>query len=267
MSAATGSRSAFPTFFTRRSWAAESSLAPNPYRVELRGRTGAVVWPPYCPACGASARRKLRVQKVFVRRRRRGTDPTVITALNIPYCDACIAEHERIRPRQSPIRHALTYVASPMLLPIFGFGWMTSVWLKDGDSMPRALAGLTGAITSGAILRDGVQALGPALPLLFPALVVACVIAMIYQTRYFRVQKQSEVTRACDFSDNIGDVIAGSRRVYTIRNEGFAQAFTEANRKRLWTGADEKRASYRYGAFLIVVLAAGAVAWWLGYLR
>ena len=266
MRAATRSRPGFRSYSTRRAWAAESSLAPNPHRVELRGRTGAVVWPPLCPACGAAARHRLRVRKVFVRRRRRGADGIAITAVDIPYCGACIAEHERTRPRMSVARRALSYVASPMLLPIVGFGWMTTIWLKDGESMSRALSGLTGAISSGAVLRDGLAALGPALPLLLPALVVACLVAMVYQTRPFRVPKQSEVTRACDFSDDIGDPIVGRRRVYSIRDAAFAEAFTAANETRLWTVADDVEASYRYGFVLVVLLAGAAVAWYFGAL-
>ena len=55
-----------------------------------------------------------------------------------------------------------------------------------------------------------------------------------------RVPPLTEITRACDFSDNVGFPF-GRRRFYAIRNPAFAQAFTAANQDRLWTDAIRKR--------------------------
>ena len=46
----------------------------------------------------------------------------------------------------------------------------------------------------------------------------------------------TEITRACDFSDNVAFPF-GYRRLYTIRNSVFADAFTRANQDRLLTDA------------------------------
>ena len=60
------------------------------------------------------------------------------------------------------------------------------------------------------------------------------------EARFLRVPPLTEITRACDFSDNVGFPF-GRRRFYAIRNPAFADAFTRANQDRLWTDAIRKR--------------------------
>ena len=74
---------------------------------------------------------------------------------------------------------------------------------------------------------------------------------------------QTEVTRACDFSDNMGNVFVGERRVFAIRNARFAEALETANRDRLWTDEIRARDNRRNGTVAVVGLALLAIAWFV----
>ena len=60
------------------------------------------------------------------------------------------------------------------------------------------------------------------------------------EARFLRVPPLTDITSACDFSDNVGFPF-GRRRFYAIRNPAFADAFSRANQHRLWTDAIRKR--------------------------
>jgi phosphoglycerol transferase MdoB-like AlkP superfamily enzyme len=74
--------------------------------------------------------------------------------------------------------------------------------------------------------------------------------------RFLRVPPLTEITRACDFSDNVGFPF-GRRRFYAVRNPAFAQAFATANQHRLWTDAIRQRDDWISGiAFVLLIVAA-----------
>jgi len=91
---------------------------------------------------------------------------------------------------------------------------------------------------------------------------VVSLLAMWRDTRRFRVPPQTEVTLACDFSDDISEAFEGERRVYAIRDEGFAEELAAANRDRAWTRAMRAR-SRRLQLAVATVGVALAVGYWL----
>jgi hypothetical protein len=80
------------------------------------------------------------------------------------------------------------------------------------------------------------------------------------EARFLRVPPLTEITRACDFSDNVGYPF-GRRRLYAIRNAAFADAFTRANQQRLWTDAIRKRDDWVAGIAFVVLVVAALIAW------
>jgi len=48
-------------------------------------------------------------------------------------------------------------------------------------------------------------------------------------TKPSRLEPQTEITRACDFSADVSQLFARERRLYAMRNETFAKAFEAAN--------------------------------------
>ena len=82
------------------------------------------------------------------------------------------------------------------------------------------------------------------------------------EARFLRVPPLTEITRACDFSDNVGFPF-GRRRFYAIRNPAFAQAFTAANQNRLWTDAIQKRDNWISGIVFVVLIVAALMAWFV----
>jgi len=43
------------------------------------------------------------------------------------------------------------------------------------------------------------------------------------------VSPQTSITRAFDYSDELGNVVEGRRRVYAIQDGGFAERFASVN--------------------------------------
>jgi hypothetical protein len=80
------------------------------------------------------------------------------------------------------------------------------------------------------------------------------------EARFLRVPPLTEITRASDFSDNVGFPF-GRRRLYAIRNPVVADAFTRANQDRLWTDAIRKRDQWISGIVFVVLIVAAVIAW------
>lgn len=212
-------------------------LAPHPHRIELTGHPRDLAWPALCPRCGAPAHERIAVAKVFVRRHERARENYLVTTARIPFCDGCAALHRQQAASLSPARRALTYVASPMVIAVLGAA--------------IAAVGVFRAV-GGASLADPAARIPLLLAVGLAAVAVAGALALVWSTRRLRVPPQTEVTRACDFSDAIGSLLTGSYRVYAIRDRGFAEALAALNRGRAWTAADHAR-SRRIAAVALVV--------------
>lgn len=79
---------------------------------------------------------------------------------------------------------------------------------------------------------------------------------MVSETRRYRVRPQTPVSTAFDFSDELGNVIEGRRRVYSIQNAGFAERFGAANQDRTWTAEEASRGRWKSAVVGGVVIAA-----------
>jgi hypothetical protein len=76
------------------------------------------------------------------------------------------------------------------------------------------------------------------------------------------VPRQTSVTLAFDFSPDVSDVLDHhQRRVYSMRDPAFAEAFTALNRERVWrTDPVAERAEKRVWIMCAVFLALAGLA-------
>ncbi len=228
-----------------------SGLESHAHRVELTGKLRSLAFPDICPSCGAAARERVRVRKVFRRTSRHRPTRYFIAEARVPFCPACIARHESEVERMSAPRRLLTALVSfEALGALTCGGFALFVALKilspmgEGDPL-------------------GVPILG--LMLLFAT--VALVQARLAWTRTerFAIPPQTSVTRAFDFSDDVSDVLdSEQRRVYAIRDPAFAEAFATLNRDRVWlpdpkTERVERRLTIAFAVFLALAALAGLV--------
>ena len=135
----------------------------------------------------------------------------------------------------------------PVLIPMIGAGWFFMLTLRialeeeaRGDMASRYIW---------------------AMPALFAFILVWCVAIAWWSSRSIRVERQTEVTKACDFSDDVSRLWERERRIYALRNERFARALTDLNAGRVWTPDDDLRSYRIWSAVLAVGLILGAVIW------
>ena len=174
----------------------DRDLAQHPHRLELRGAPTDFVWPDVCPACGAPARDRLEVRKVFVHRHRgRGAGTRyAVTSLTVPFCEKCVDRHHAETRPMSPLRRLLTYFQSLLIIPASGAAYMASV------TLPAA---------AGTTVDQPAGRWGWGLGVVFVGICVASQIAMWPATRRFQVPPQTSITRAFDYSDELGNVGEG----------------------------------------------------------
>ena len=227
---------------------AESRLAASQYRIELVGALGSLDWPSICASCGADTSDRLTVKKVFGRPRsnthRARYQRQVIQSAEIPYCGTCVARHRALTPPRSLIGDMWS-ILWPVLIPMIGAGWFFQLTLRMMFETPSADP-------------YSKYAWGP--PAFFGAIILWCLVISWYSSRALRVEKQSEVTQACDYSDDVSWLFERERRVYALRNERFAREFSAANNTRRWSADDDRRshwirgATYSVAAILIIVV-------------
>lgn len=224
-------------------------------RVDVHGPLRSVQWPPYCANCCAPTGSRLVVKKIF-RRMQGGRYHGkgwiyVIRRARIPYCQSCIAKNAAIvAAGRMPLPElALRLVATPLVIPFVGGAIVARVFVPDVISRP----------------------LGNPLHNVGLGILVAMLLAMFMSAwgswnseRFYLVPPLNEITSACDFSDELGSLILGRHRAFVFRNEAFAQAFLDANRRRLWTARDTARNDWLkavLGALLLAGLIAARVLW------
>lgn len=230
---------------------AASSLADHPYRLELVGSPGALDWPSLCASCGADSDGRLIVRKVFGRPRsfnRRSTSfrRQIIATAEVPYCADCAARHRALVPPRSVVGD-LWRMLWPVLIPMFGAGWFLMLTLRI------ALA----EQSSGGVNAKYVWAL----PALFAFILLWCLVIAWWSSRAARVEKQTEVTLACDFSDDVSWFWERERRIYALRDQRFAQALADANRDRMWADDDDRRSHRTAMTAFTAAGAVGAAVW------
>ena len=210
----------------------------------LVGSHRRVAWPPLCPACGAPASTHIEVGKIFGRRSQYGGHGyyRFIVRMPIPFCGGCLDRHQRV---VTPVPSVVgSFFRTPALLSFIGAvavaAILWTIFIQGGEGVSRdarlyALGGIAMLVGLGIFipLREG---------------------------RFLRVPPLTEITRACDFSDNVGFPF-GRRRLYAIRNPTFAEAFARANHDRLWTDAIRKRDDWISGTVVGVLVLAALIVW------
>jgi hypothetical protein len=162
--------------------------------------------------------------------------------MRIPFCRSCADRHQQL---VTPVPSIVgSFFRTPALLSFIGAvavaAILTKIFLVGGEGLSEgmrlyALAGIALLLGVGVFITAG-------------------------EARFLRVPPLTEVTRACDFSDNVGFPF-GRRRYYAIRNSEFAEAFTRANQERLWTDDIRKRDQWVSGIAFVAILVAALIVW------
>ena len=226
-------------------------VEPNPHRAELTGPLRSLGFPNRCANCGSVTRERLPVRKVFGRsagyQRRLGSTRYRgyrIDTARVPYCGVCIAqdarERQSIASRWRARLGALLIQSLPAVFPIgFAVFLLTTIGPESGEAL--------GFVNVLSLVFGGAGA--------------ALIAYALWDTRRYMVPRQTSVTLAFDFSPDISDLLDHrQRRVYTMRDPAFAEAFTALNRDRVWQpDPAAERAEMRVWIVCGVFLALGAL--------
>lgn len=194
---------------------------PGTRSIQLTGPLGSAALPPICANCAHPSAGHAVVESVF---RRSGTDsPDVylVGRMYAPFCHACRQKHDAERP---PIR----FFDRALMM------FRTS----------EVLSGLAPAATALFILYI-------ALPRFLRFDVISVAVfgglagffffiaywgfkAAWEKSEQYAVRPPSSVTSSVTFTDDISELFEPERRIYTMRNPQFADAFIELNRQRMW---------------------------------
>lgn len=237
---------------------AERSLAPNPHRLELRGAPSELAWPQICANCGASASEQITVRKVFGRHRPTrfgrgsGTGYLIdfrIVPAPVPFCLTCANQHRAtVQPRAFNI--VTNFIFSWAIIPVVGSSIIAYMIFQAVKSMS---------------LADPAGRFGWSIFAVMIGAIVWCVGLWWRVSAPDRVEHQTEITLACDFSRDVSEMFERERHIYAMRNQAFADAFAAANANRAWTAEDQAHSiRYSWVYSLGFVAALAVVAWLLG---
>lgn len=224
----------------------DHDLAQGGRRIELVGSPRSLVWPNICPNCGQQASERVRVRKVFRRMQRTRAVGRVwgyvVRSAEIPLCRECAERHRREERRPSTVRVLGHFLLNPLMIPVVGGAFFARVALEAGarGAGPRPPWWISVGI-------PGLLAFASAWSLLLAW----------RSTRFIRIPPRTQIVRACDFSDNLGNLLVGERHVYAIRNAVFADAFLAANAERVFTA--ERRARAERTQLVAGVLVLGTL--------
>jgi hypothetical protein len=234
---------------------AERALAVQPHRLEVRGRPRSLAFPPVCAYCGAPAVERIAVRKAFARPRFHGSGMygrsvpyrgDIVTSVRIPFCRDCAAQHRATVERISFMRRLRSLFLTPLLVPLAGF---TYVFFKTLPAVLDVPSNASAAWTAWGL--PAVMVFG-----FLWCLFIAWVIS-----RSSRIAHQTEITRACDFSDDVSRVFERERHIYAIRDRSFFEAFAAGNHDRVWTEEDDARSDRHMFATLAAIGFAVAAVW------
>lgn len=195
-----------------------SELAANPHRVDIEGEVADVAYPALCAFCGAGAGRRIAVAKVF--RDQGGSDGVAayrIRSAHVPYCEPCIAEHQREARQLTPAQRLAVSLATGLIVSSVGSAFMALVLL------PAALRDL---------LHPGFP-LPLAAVLFFAAIAASSFRGAWAQTAHRRIPPQTRISRAFDFSDSGAALFEKKGFTCAIQNAAFADAWIALNRARV----------------------------------
>jgi hypothetical protein len=216
---------------------------PASHIVALIGSHRRVAWPSLCPACGASASTHVNVAKIFGRRSRYGNHSyyRFIVRMRVPFCAACAERHQQLVKRVPSWIGC--FFRTPAILSFIGAAAVAAIlsmiFLQGGEDVSL---GMRLYAFGGIVLLVGLG-----------------IFMTAREARFLRVPPLTEITSACDFSDNVGFPF-GRRRFYAIRNPAFAEEFAKANHDRLWTDAIRKRDEWVSVIVFVVLIVATLVS-------
>jgi hypothetical protein len=230
---------------------AEGNLTTQPYSLELRGAPNDLSWPQVCAGCGEAAAEQIQVKKAFrPRPRRHGSRSQVflrpyrIASAPIPFCGTCVAEHRATVKSPSTAKKVMSFFLTPLVIPVVGSAWVMS-------KVYPAMKGVTGV---GALVGWG-------LFVLMAANMVWCTFLMWQTSRASRIDPLTNVTRACDFSEDVSEFYEKERRIYAIKNKTFAESLAALNQDRAWSKADQSRSmklSFLVAVGMLIALGVAA---------
>lgn len=228
-----------------------AALASHAHHAELRGAPNELAWPAICANCGAPASERIAVRKVFKRRHPESERYTSrlfwykVYSARIPFCASCARDH-RATVNVPTITGAVTALLfHPNIIAIIGFTWLLRMSLRDVHGFSLTDPRNRSAWEFVALPLLGLAwSLGLAWRLTLPS----------------RIPPQTEVTLACDFSNDVSELYERERHIYAIRNETFAAALVQANQRRVWTPDDQARALSIHRAVAAVVVGSIIVA-------
>lgn len=225
--------------------------------VRVRGRLRDLTLPPRCPSCGAAAHIVLRVERVFVRERRRrgiindtmrGVTTFHVASINVPFCTACAARHMAERAATeispSPLRAiAATYGIIALAALVAALVFTLFIWNGIAGGWRPALT-FAASIATGCVVFAGwftVQA--------------------VNAWRAGLTPPPTSVTAMFDFGDRQSRRFEPEWREYRLGHVGYARAFVQANAARLWDDAGPQaiRAAHLRRAADSLRIAAAAV--------
>jgi hypothetical protein len=229
-----------------RTWdqhAADTDLSGYPHRMELRGAPRSLTWPDVCAHCGDRALERIRIRRAFYRRARgrrsRGFFGYQVVSADLPLCGSCATRHRETVPRVSWFRRYRWWLLNPAHIATIGCAVLLWMMLPDTRGTPLAAPG--GTVAWGLI---GIFVFG----------IVWTIGITWWMSRPDRFEPRSEITSACEISQDIGQIFESRRHLYGFRNQAFADAFQRANQSRLWTRRDQARMWKRSLVFTIVVI-------------
>ena len=241
---------------SRKQMWAEGALAPHPHKLELRGSLAEVAWPQACAHCGEPASARIAVGKVFRPLPRRhgshsgGLRAYRINSASIPFCSRCVAAHEAIVQRPTMAKMAMQLLINPLVIPVAGFLWLTTVFWRSFRTNP--------------IIDPGRFPEWAAIAFLAAAL-AWCVFVLWRSTAPGRLDPQTDITRSCDFSEDVSAWLEKERRIYALSNKSFADAMASLNANRVWTAEEQTRSRKR--EWIVAALLLASLLGAIGLLR
>jgi len=230
-------------------------LDKGAHLVELKGSPGALTWPDICPNCGAPASERVKVRKVFGRHTQLSSESRsysrfLIRSATIPLCAACAQRHRELLRVTMPQQALFRILRNPAMLAAYA-------------AIAFAVFAFRRLVVGSGEPQHGLAIIG------FFLLVALFTFSMVWwHTRTDFVPPLTEIARACDWSDNLGNLLTGERHAYAIRNAAFTQALAFLNGDRFVSATDRKRfqnLNVVYGLSIFAALAAAALL--LGRLR
>jgi len=233
------------------------TLAAHPYRAELCGSPKDLTWPVICASCGNSASERIVVRKAFSTgssssRRSRSHQYSYwykVYSAPVPFCAACAREHRATVRRPTLVGAVAAVLFHPNIIAVIGCAWLLKWALSDVSWTSLNDPQMRRALPFAAIFALG--------------LVWSLLLAWSL-TRPQRIEPQTEVTLACDFSRDVSAFYERERHMYALRNKDFADALVQANQERVWTSEDRVRSSKVQGivtAVGVVCLVVAAIIW------